>query len=177
MTDVPRWARHCAHAVCLVVLPSGIWRILAVALGLPMIEHPAHPPEHHGLILFQGWWYVVALTVVSEALAYLTVGLVSPWGERLPRFLGGRPVPIAAAVIPAAAGAIFLTILWPYAFLMISLGRTVGGQPLGVHLGGWQTVVFDLAYWPLAAWGPLLGLVTIQYYRRRHDLGVHRESE
>jgi hypothetical protein len=31
----------------------------------------------------------------------------------------------------------------------------------------WQAVAFVAAYVPLFAWGPLLGLVTINYYRRR----------
>ncbi|MCF2434810.1 hypothetical protein LV779_08895 [Streptomyces thinghirensis] len=36
---------------------------------------------------------------MSEALALLTLGLVRPWGEVVPRrvpLLGGRPVPVMA---------------------------------------------------------------------------------
>jgi hypothetical protein len=32
---------------------------------------------------------------------------------------------------------------------------------------GWQAVVFGVAYAPLAVWGPLLGIVTVHYCRRR----------
>ncbi|MEV0611865.1 hypothetical protein AB0I81_00985 [Nonomuraea sp. NPDC050404] len=29
-------------------------------------------------------------------------------------------------------------------------------------------MIFHVTYWPLAAWSPLLALVTLHYYRRRH---------
>ncbi|WP_416876051.1 hypothetical protein [Kitasatospora sp. SC0581] len=37
----------------------------------------------------------------------------------------------------------------------------------GVVTHGWQTVVFWIGYLPLAAWGPLLAVLTVHYYRRR----------
>jgi hypothetical protein len=171
---VPRRVRWYAYAATLTVLPSGIWRLLAVYGHVPLVDHPADPGAGHGPILITGWWYVLALTVVSEALAYLTVGLIAPWGETVPRWvpgLGGRRIPVAAVTIPAALGATFLTLLWPYALVMIALGRTVQGEVAGVDPHGWQAVAFDVAYWPLAAWGPLLGLVTLHYHRRRTTAG------
>jgi hypothetical protein len=168
---VPRWARWVAYGAALTVLPSGIWRILATVVHLPLTAHFETPPEHHGTILVTGWWYPVVLTVVSEGLAYLTVGLVATWGEVWPRRipgLGGRPVPIAAAVIPAGLGSIVLTGLWTWTAVMLPLGRGVDGRTAGLHLGsGWQIVVFAVAYGPLIAWGPLLGIATVHYYRRR----------
>ncbi|KUL47444.1 hypothetical protein ADL22_10040 [Streptomyces sp. NRRL F-4489] len=122
------------------------------------------------------WWYVIALSAVSEALAFLAVGLVSEWGEVWPRWipvLGGRRVPILAAVIPAGLGATANTLLWPYAMTMITLGRQINGSVnLGAVTRGWQDLVFYAAYWPLAAWGPLLGLLTVHYYRRRRAAGT-----
>ncbi|MFJ9771415.1 hypothetical protein ACIRVF_09230 [Kitasatospora sp. NPDC101157] len=167
---VPRWAVWAAYATSLTALPAGLWRILSVDLRLPLMEAPADgrpPPDWFGA----EWWYVIALSLVSEALAFLAVGLVSEWGEVWPRWiprLGGRPVPILAAVIPAGLGATANTLLWPYSMTMISLGRMVTGEAnprAGTH--GWQAVVFYGAYWPLALWGPLLGLLTVHYYRRR----------
>lgn len=39
------------------------------------------------------------------------------------------------------------------------------GFPLNVE--DWQGVLAIAAYAPLLAWGPLLGAVTVAYYRRR----------
>ncbi|MGW7486214.1 hypothetical protein [Streptomyces sp. NPDC054786] len=168
---MPRWAVWTAYATTLTTLPSGIWRIVALNLHGPLLERTTTVVRGHGPVLLTGAWYVVVLSVVSEALAYLTVGLVSEWGEVVPRWipgLGGRRVPVLAAVLPAGFGATALTLVFPYALIMLSLGRTINGtHGTGVVVHGWQTVVFAVAYAPLAAWGPLLGIVTVHYYRRR----------
>ncbi|WP_250573554.1 hypothetical protein [Nonomuraea sediminis] len=57
--------------------------------------------------------------------------------------------------------------VFPYSMVMGSFGLKLNGDPSGLITHGWQTVVFNVMYWPLAAWGPLLGLLTVQYYRRR----------
>jgi hypothetical protein len=162
---VPRWAVWTAYATTLTTLPSCIWRIAAINFHGPLLERTATLVRGHGPVLFTGLWYVVALSVVSEALAYLTIGLVSEWGEVVPRWipgLGGRRVPILAAVIPAGFGATVLTLLFPYALIMLSLGRMVNGtRGTGLLVHGWQAVVFAVAYAPLAAWGPLLGIVRL----------------
>jgi len=56
--------------------------------------------------------YVLGLAVATECLALLTLGLVRPWGERLPYWLpycGGRAIRPMAVVFPAALGAAALT--------------------------------------------------------------------
>jgi hypothetical protein len=167
----PRWAVLAAYATTLTVLPSCVWRIAAVNLHAPLLDRSATPPAHHGAVLFTGLWYVVALSVVSEALAYLTVGLVSEWGEVVPRRLpglGGRRVPARAVTVTAGLGATALTLIFPYALVMVSMGRMIDGtRGTGVIVHGRQAVVFAAAYAPLAAWGPLLGAVTVHYHRRR----------
>ncbi|MGW3045287.1 hypothetical protein ACWC9T_35800 [Kitasatospora sp. NPDC001159] len=167
---VPRWAVRVAYAISLTVLPAGLWRVLSVDFRIPLMEAPSDgrpPPDWFG----GEWWYVIGLSAASEALAFLAVGLVCVWGEVWPRWipwLRGRRVPILAAVIPAGLGATFNTLLWPYSMTMISFGRRVdGGINPGANTHGWQDVVFYGAYWPLAAWGPLLGILTVHYYRRR----------
>ena len=51
---------------------------------------------------------------------------------------------------------------------MLGLGRMIDGtHHTGLVVHGWQAVTFAVAYAPLAAWGPLLGLLTVHYYRRR----------
>ena len=51
--------------------------------------------------------YVLGLSVVTEGLALLTLGLVRPWGERFPRRL---------VLALAGFGVISLALLWGYAF-------------------------------------------------------------
>ncbi|MET7333151.1 hypothetical protein [Nonomuraea sp. NPDC005650] len=167
---VPRWAVWAAYATTLIPLPSGIWRIAALIFGAPLLEFGSAPPPGHGPMLIDGrWWYIVALSVVSEAAALLTVGLVAQWGEVWPRRipgLGGRRVPILAAVVPAGLGAAVL-LVFPFALVMLASGRMINGNPSGLIVHGWQAVVFWVTYAPLAAWGPLLGLLTVHYFNRR----------
>ncbi|MEV4108452.1 hypothetical protein [Nonomuraea sp. NPDC049695] len=165
---VPRWAVLAAYAIPLVVLPSSLWRIAGFVLHVPLVEFGPTPPG--GLEgLAGGWWYIMLLSVVSEAAAFLAVGLVSEWGEAWPGWvpvLRGRPVPVMAAVIPAGLGALAL-LIFPYAMTMGVFGLKLNGDPTGLVTHGWQTVIFNVTYWPLAAWSPLLALVTVHYYRRR----------
>ncbi|MFB7666045.1 hypothetical protein ACFC1R_19175 [Kitasatospora sp. NPDC056138] len=170
---VPRWAVWTAYATTLTALPSCVWRIAAMNFGAPLLEHDTTPRSGHAPGVFTaGWWYVIALSVVSETLAYLSVGLVARWGEVWPRRipgLGGRRVPVLAAVVPAGLGATAL-LVFPYSLVMSALGLKITGEPDGLITHGWQTVAFWVAYAPLAAWGPLLGVLTVHYYRRRRGI-------
>jgi hypothetical protein len=172
---VPRWAVGAACAITLSTLPSCLWRIAAFALDAPLLEHNATAPAGHGPELVQAsWWYVIVLSLVSEALAFLAFGLVSRWGEVWPRWvpgLAGRRVPVAAAVVPAGLGATAL-LVFPYSLLMFAQGRMLDGTHAnGLVTHGAQTVLFWAAYLPLAAWGPLLWVLTAHYYRRRRAAG------
>ncbi|MFV2178400.1 hypothetical protein ACFHW2_08610 [Actinomadura sp. LOL_016] len=162
---VPRWARTAALAIPLTVLPSGLWR-LPLAFGQTMGFDEAAPPAERV--------YVVFLSVFSELVAFTAVGLVATWGERFPRWipvLRGRRVPPLAAVIPAALGAVVLTLLWTYSFVGQFTGVTLQGEPLPADFptqkGGWEAAVFYACYLPLLLWGPLLAAVTYAYHRRR----------
>ncbi|MGP3975627.1 hypothetical protein ACTWQF_16775 [Streptomyces sp. 8N114] len=156
--DAPRWAVWAAHATTLVVLPSGLWRI-ALVLGYPA----GYTDE--GFTGFQSFGakvWMLTLSVVCELLAVLTVGLVRPWGEVVPRWIpliGGRAVRPMAAVVPAALGAVALTALWagvPWWWTYPHDDMTDTGN-----------VVVGILYQPLILWGPLLAAVTVSYYRRR----------
>jgi hypothetical protein len=163
--DVPRWVRLAAHAVPLLVLPSGLWR-LAVAAGIPvgftgelaqLFEAPSWPLTP----------YLVVLSLVAEGLALLTLGLVQPWGEVLPRWLpwiGGRPLPAFAVVVPAALGALAVTALACVTALAWN-GPENNGDPDAPQ--GVAGLVMTAAYAPMLAWGPLLGVVTVAYWMRR----------
>jgi hypothetical protein len=156
----PRWAVRVAHIIPLLTLPSGLWRV-ALALGFTagmtqdgydrLMGGPGAVP------------YVLGLSVVSEVLALLSLGLVRSWGVKPPRWVpvvGGRRMRPWAVALTAGTGAAGLVALWtplvaawwPYA--------PGGGMTETGHL------VIGLFYLPLVAWGPLLALLTVAYYRR-----------
>lgn len=92
-------------------MPSGLWRIV-FGLGIPVgfSGEAARVAAGHQ----PGWGtlYCVVLSVLAEALAFLTIGLVRPWGEVAPRWIpliGGRKVRPLAAIVPAALGSAVLT--------------------------------------------------------------------
>ncbi|KUH35852.1 MULTISPECIES: hypothetical protein [Streptomyces] len=163
LPHVPRWAVLAAHAVPLVTLPSGLWRI-ALAAGLPVAEQPV-----------EGGWeiaYVVGLSVLSELLALLTLGLVQGWGEVVPRWvplLGGRGVRPLAAVVPALLGAAGLTGLAAYGFYAQAAG--LGDGSIGTPA---QDALLLVCYLPLLTWPPLLVAVTVAYHRRRRHARLAR---
>jgi hypothetical protein len=170
---VPRWVVWCAYGAALTVLPSGLWRIALVVADAHLIE-TAPTAEGRGPVVWDGPLYVIVLTVVSELFAYLAVGLVSTWGEVVPRWvpgLGGRRIPVLAVVVPASIGATICSLLWPYALLMVALGRKVNGASGTVRFDSEQSVAFWTAYGPLVLWGPLLWIVTVHYWRRRRAAG------
>ncbi|EST36475.1 hypothetical protein [Streptomyces roseochromogenus] len=156
LPNVPRWAALGAHIVPLVTLPSGLWRIAQVA-GLPVAEQFGR----------NGREVVVAvlLTLITEGLALLTLGLVRPWGEIAPRWLpliGGRRVHTLAAVIPALLGVAALCTIggWFTCSQAAGLIERVTQTPT-------QQVLLVVCYSPLLAWAPLLAATTVAYYRRR----------
>ncbi|MFF9511893.1 hypothetical protein ACF1BU_00330 [Streptomyces sp. NPDC014724] len=117
---------------------------------------------------------MVILSILSEALAFLAFGLIARWGEVWPSWipgLRGRRVPIAAAVIPAGFGALILTAMWSWGLVTAAFGVTAQLRPLPpdnpLTLHDWHSALMLAAYAPLVLWGPLLGALTIAYWRRR----------
>jgi hypothetical protein len=158
----PRWAEWAAQATLWCALPSGIWRIL-FGLGLPAGFTGSQDPRHGPWFVLP---YVVALTVASETLAFLSMGLVRPWGEVWPRwvpFLRGRPVRPLAAIVPAALGSVALTLIWTSAVFGFQVADPDPELPHGA-----KAVILAACYAPLVAWGPLLAAVTVAYAIRRH---------
>jgi hypothetical protein len=171
----PRWAQVAAYAIPLTVLPSSVWRIAACTFHAPIMRgDPGSDLGSSGLPGVPLGLYVVLLSIVSELLAFTAVGLVSTWGEVFPRWvpvLRGRRVPTLVAVVPGALGAAVLTLLWTWMAVSMSLGLRLDGRPQAaaapVSFGDWKGLVAVAAYAPLLLWGPLLGAVTISYWRRR----------
>ncbi|MBM0231108.1 hypothetical protein JNW91_03980 [Micromonospora sp. STR1_7] len=149
--DPSRWAFAAAYAVPLCVLPSAIWRLTAA------------PGSSVG-------WYLTFLSVLSMALAILTLGLVHKWGQRLPRWLGGRPIPPLLVTRLAIGGGLLLVAICAYfllnqAFHFVDRGWSpTAAQDAVVHdRPGWEILRY---YVPLLAWGPLLIAVALDYRRR-----------
>jgi hypothetical protein len=157
----PRWAVRAAHVTALLTLPSGLWRLWLAA------GHPAGYTEQGFAELgVTGWGvvYVVGLGVVTEALALLTLGLVRPWGEVVPRrvpVLGGRAVPARAVVVAAGLGAAALIALWTPQLIWWALPHE--------ELTATGRLWIGVLYLPHVAWGPLLAAVTVSYHRRHTD--------
>lgn len=154
----PRWAVRAAHLAALVVLPSALWRI-AMVCGYPAgyTDTGFEPFETSGAKVS-----MLTLSVLCELIALLTIGLVRPWGEVVPRWIpliGGRAVRPMAAVAPAAVGAAALTLIWaevPWWWTYPHEDMTSTGN-----------LVVGILYQPLFLWGPLTAAVTLSYYRRR----------
>ncbi|WP_223290999.1 hypothetical protein [Streptomyces avicenniae] len=160
----PPWAVRAAHAAALVTVPSGIWRLL-LAAGFTA----GYTEAGYEAMGFTGWGavYVVGLTVGGELLALLTLGLIRPWGEVLPRWVpvvGGRRPNQRAVTVAAGLGAGVLTLaLGQFAFWWAFPHQDM--TPLGSTIAG-------ILYLPLVAWGPLLAAVTLAHHRRRHAAGL-----
>jgi hypothetical protein len=152
--------RRAAHAITLLALPSGLWR-LGLALGL----HLGYTEEGYRAVCPPGFWgpgYLVLLAVVSEGAALLSLGLVQRWGEVVPRrvpLIGGRTVPAMAVLVPAWSGVAVLTVLWTPLLAWWAMPAD-DMTPAGHALVG-------LLYLPLVAWAPLLAVLTLAYQRRR----------
>ncbi|MEO3779869.1 hypothetical protein ABGB16_24160 [Micromonospora sp. B11E3] len=118
--------------------------------------------------------YVWILTVVSQTAAFLTLGLVRPWGERVPSWvprLGRRSIPPLAVITPALLGALAVTALCAMVALAPHGPLDNPDFPRGI-----AGVIMVLCYAPLLAWGPLVIAVTIAYARRRGVFRRNRES-
>ncbi|NED03773.1 hypothetical protein G3I55_19135 [Streptomyces sp. SID6648] len=163
---VPRWATRLAHALPLLLLPACLWR-LPFALHFEMGQVQAGGMPAYWLSVP----YVLGLSVLTEVIAILTVGLVRGWGEVAPAWIpliGGRRVRPTAAFVPAVLGGLILTFL----FTAVPVGDDRSLTLYGVV----DTVAYTNDAWrllatvcvtPVAAWGPITIALAIAYYRRR----------
>jgi hypothetical protein len=159
---VPRWAFVLAHVIPLLTLPSGLWRLgLVFGSSMGLVDAQGNASYLHG---FGEHVYVVCLTIVSELVALTALGLVSRWGEVVPRwipFIGGRRVHPYAAIVPAVLGSLALIAIWTYGFRDVFTGDFIPFANTGWH------ILMLACYLPLYLWGPALLAVTWAYYRRR----------
>ena len=164
---VPRWAEAAAWATLWCTVPSAAWRV-AAGFGVDVGFTGDLGEMYRGPAFLL---YVWVLTVVSQAAAFLTLGLVRSWGERVPSWvprLAGRPIPPLAVITPALLGAIAVTALCA----MVALAPNGPLDNPDFPRGGAGTIM-ALCYAPLLAWGPLVIALTIAYALRR---GVVRRN-
>ncbi|MFE7561367.1 hypothetical protein [Kitasatospora sp. NPDC057500] len=160
----PRWAELAARATVWTTVPSGLWR-LALGLGVPVGFSGEMAAVFEGNTPGWGTAHLVALSGLAELLAFLTLGLVRPWGEVVPRwlpFIGGRAVRPLAAIVPAALGSAVL-ILLATTSLLGGWAHELSSPDAPQGLAG---VIMTLCYLPMVAWGPLVAAVTVAYARR-----------
>ncbi|MGI5351599.1 hypothetical protein ACQEU8_25975 [Streptomyces sp. CA-250714] len=158
-----RWAVWAAWAAPLGVLPSAIWRAVGALGG------EGHTGAESS--------YMLVLSVLSVGLAFLTVGLVSGWGERFPRwvpFAAARPVPARAVVRVARAGGVLLVLLTAYAVLNLVFHFVDEGPRVIEQEREYEQpeAWVGYLYLPGAAWGFLVLAVARDYARRMS--GTHR---
>jgi hypothetical protein len=157
---VPRWALRTAHAIPLMLLPVCLWRLpFAFHFEMGQVGQGDMPD------LWLSIPYVFGLSVLSEAAALASLGLVRRWGEVVPAWLpkiGGRRVPPVAAIIPAVLAGLALTVLSAQMVLgWFGIVDTVGYSSL------WWDALATACIAPMALWGPLLLALTGAYYVRR----------
>lgn len=106
-------------------------------------------------------WAGLGLAVSAALGAWLTCGLVRPWGEVFPRWLPwlrGRRVPIRAAVVPGLLVAVMVATASKDLFLSLD------DRGLSV-IAEWPLVALPGFLWPL--WAFALAMATANYGIRR----------
>jgi hypothetical protein len=164
---VPRWAYVLAHAIPFLALPSGLWRLgLVFGSSMGMLDDQGRPAYAGDLGTKV---YIVGLTIFSELVALTALGLVSRWGEVIPRwipFIGGRRVHPYAAIVPAVLGSLALIAIWTYGFRN---AYTDTDNFIQFTSTPWKLLMLT-CYTPLNLWGPALLLLTWSYHHRRADV-------
>ncbi|GAA0244848.1 hypothetical protein [Cryptosporangium japonicum] len=158
--DAARWltiGRWATLVAVLAPLPYAIQRA-AWNLGIPLgvsqqfVDDLAADVTAKGLPAIAAW----GLVIPDLVGVLLTLGLVMRWGEVFPRWvpwLGGRPVPVWLAVVPASVVSTAVTI----AGLVIIRFAVADGSVSSTAAPG-------LLWLP---WGVALGVATYAYAERR----------
>ncbi|WP_225987358.1 hypothetical protein [Streptomyces spectabilis] len=167
---VPRWAERVAHLIPLVLLPQCLWR-LPFAFGFDMGS---------GTGSIGSLWisvpYVFGLSLLTEAFALLSFGLIRGWGEVAPNWVplvGGRRLHPAVALVPATLGGLGATLLFG-PFTLGALGIGFAFDP--ADNAAWD-LLFRICVLPVGLWGPLVLALTVHYsVRRRASIPAARTS-
>jgi hypothetical protein len=166
----PRAAARCgrwAVAVAAAVPPTYAVTRLSWAFGIPLGGDAAGLRTAQAVEGSRVLLAPLALGCAALAGSLLTLGLIRPWGELFPRWLpvvGGRRVPPALAVVPAAlvsalvlAAGIGIARMWAVGRFVIEADSWLGSLPM--------------LLWPL--WGVALAAATLAYHHRRRGPCAH----
>jgi hypothetical protein len=147
-----RWAVAVAVAVPSLYASTRLAWLAGIPLG---IDRAMLRDLHDSGAVYAG----AGLAAFAVAGSLLTLGLVQRWGETFPRWipwLGGRPVPVKLAVIPAG-------------YVAVLVGAAAVGllpNPRMLELLRAETLaVGPLLLWPV--WAAALGLAAYAYQLRR----------
>ena len=144
-----RWGRRATILAVVCPLPYAVLRMTWLTPWPQGLGEGNEEMLEDGVRLFG-----VSLGLAAIGGAWLTLGLISRWGEVWPAWLPGlrgRPVPVLAAVVPASVVALALSAA-SISLVVMSLRNDEG----------WLLLMI-----PAPVWGPALGLGTYAYYRRR----------
>lgn len=159
-----RWGRWAVGVAVLVPILYAVTR-WAWALGMPLgiTEEFLREGQASGL-----WLAGAALATLAVVGALLTLGLVQRWGEEFPGWwpiIGGRRVPPAVAVVPAAAVAVLVTAAGlMFVRLTLAGGFAFDENTTFTLTDNWAALAPELL-WPI--WGIALGAATLAYHYRR----------
>lgn len=107
-------------------------------------------------------WAGLGLAVSASLGAWLTCGLVRPWGEVFPRWLPGlrgRRVPVRLAVVPGLLVAVMI------ATAAKDMFQSLGDDGAWAAITDWPLVTLPAFLWPL--WAFALAMATAHYGIRR----------
>lgn len=164
-----RWGKPAVAIAVLVPVVYAVTR-LAWALGYPLGITEAFFRQGVGTGL---WLRGAALAMLALVGAVLTLGLAQRWSEVFPRWMpivGGRRVPRALVMVPAAIVSIMVTT----AGLMFVRAAIAGDFTLGTHAVTWSEnwgALWPELLWPI--WGVALAAATVAYYVRTRGRCVH----
>lgn len=173
--SVPGWVLRLAYALPWLLLPSCLWR-------LPFAFHFTMGMQNEGELVGSYWLsipYVFGLSIITELIALLCLGLVSRWGEVAPNWMpiiGGRPITALATAIPAVIGGLMLTAL--FSGVPVSSHETytliMGAQENVAYLNGWWRALALVGTAPLRLWGPIVIVLALAHLHRRRATGRDR---
>ena len=159
--DWSRWVRWGRPAVAVAIVVPLLYATTRIAWALDV---PLGVSAESLDGLGSGRWAGLGLALAAVGGAALTWGLVARWGEVLwtwvPR-IGGRPIPVAMALVPGilVAAAVFSGGLSFWRMLIADELWTVPGQMSDWGAWGPETL------WPL--WGVALAVACLAYLGRR----------
>ncbi len=149
--DAPKWATVGAWAAVVAALPTVLWRAL-LGLGL----HLGTPDSWRAAekIPGSGTAYVLLLSTLELFAALLTLRLVQPDGDVVPRWSpirAGRRLPRELVCLIALTGAVVLM-----ALCVLSIVYWHAVDPFAGEAGSWWSRLCAACYLAALAWPPAL---------------------